>query len=218
LRHELVTNHKRGFTTNPLRGAGEETELPESAKKPTYYTYIYSDEVSFQRIEPLNKIEIDTVNLESYGKSSQRIDSIINATNLFHFKNFKEDIYRLDYKKNNKDFSIRDHIPKYQWKLIDGNKTIAGFLCKRATATIIKMGRKQNLVAWYCEDIPINDGLLDFNGLPGLILEVEINDLTRITFEKIIIDPKEKIDILEPERNSNSLTIKEYENMIMGTR
>ncbi len=165
-----------------------------------------------------DKIEVDTTNFESYGKTFQRIDTLINATNLFYYKNYGKDIFRLDYTQKNKDFSIRDHIPEYQWKLTDETKTIAGYSCKKATSSTTKMGRKQNLTAWFCEDIPIDDGPGDFNGLPGLILEVEINDETRLTFEKVVIDPKENIDIAEPPRSQNSKSIEEYERMMLGPR
>ena len=206
------------FTSTPLKGAGEQTELPESAKKPIYYTYIYSNGVSLQKMEALKKIEIDTVNIESLGRINQRTDSLINATNLFHYKNLKEDVYRLDFNQNNRDISIRDGIPQYSWNLVEGAKSVAGYTCKNAIATTVKAGKKQNLVAWYCEEIPINDGLMDFSGLPGLILEVEINDQTRISFEKIAISPTEIIHIPEPHKTRNSVTIKEYEKMIMGNR
>lgn len=204
------------YTLNPIKGSGEETELSEIAKKPIYFSYIYSNKSSLQKSQSRDKIVVDTSYTESYGKTFQRIDTVVHATNLFYYKNYEEDVYRVDYSQNNQDFSVRDHIPKYQWNFEPETKTIAGYLCKKATTTAIKFGRKQNIIAWYCEDIPIDDGVMDFNGLPGLILQIEIDDKTKIIFEKIVIFPKENITIPEPSKTIKSLTIKEYENMTLG--
>ena len=202
---------------NSLKAVGGE-ELSEIAKKPLYFSYIYSNKTSLQKLQPVDEIVVDTVNTEAYGRIFQRIDSLINPSNLFHFKNFKENVYRLDFKQRGRDISIRDQIPEYQWTLEEGNKTIAGYSCKKATTTTTKYGRKQNYVAWYWEEIPIGDGIMGFNGLPGLILQIELNDEMRTTFEKILIAPNEAITIPEPPKAANSLLIKEYEKMMMGNR
>jgi GLPGLI family protein len=54
----------------------------------------------------------------------------------------------------------------FKWSIQKEEKIIAGYKCIQAT-----LG---NIVAWYCPDIPINDGPQYFYGLPGLILEIEI--------------------------------------------
>lgn len=64
-------------------------------------------------------------------------------------------------------------IPEFQnWKMLLGNDTIFGYLCRKAEVTY--SGR--NYIAWFTLDIPINDGPWKFNGLPGLILKVEDKD------------------------------------------
>lgn len=206
------------YTINPLKGIGDATELTDIAKTPVYFSYIYNNKISLQQLQSVNLKTADTTFTEAYGQIFQKTETVIRASTVTCYKNYENDIYRLDFNQNKKNTSIEDKIPRYNWTLEEGSKTIAGYSCKKATATTTKAGRQQKLVAWYCEEIPIDDGLKDFNGLPGLILEVEIDDLTRITFEKIVIDPKENTDIPEPPKTTNSLTIKEYERMILDNR
>ncbi len=206
------------YTINPLKGLGDSSELSDLAKKPVYFSFIYSNKVSLQQLQSVDLKSIDTTYSEAYGEIFQKIDTVIRPSKVNLYKNHKTDVYRLDFDQNQKNVSIEDKIPQYQWKLGDGSKTIAGYSCKKATATTTKIGRKQNILAWYCEDIPIDDGLKDFNGLPGLILQIEIDDLTRITFEKLVIDTKGNIDIPALPKTDNSLTIKEFEKTIMDNR
>lgn len=209
------------YTSQPLKAIGEDNEQKELsgiAKKATYFSYIYSNKSSLQRTQTTDEIAIDSTSFEVNGETFYRTNRVINPTNLFYYKNYNEDVYRVDYTVNNKDISVRDHIPKYQWNFETGTKQIAGYTCKKATTTATRGGSKQNIVAWYCEDIPINDGMQDFNGLPGLILQVELNDVTRLSFEKIMISPNGNIDIPEPPKSIEPQTLKEFEKMTTGRR
>jgi GLPGLI family protein len=55
-----------------------------------------------------------------------------------------------------------------KWKLIDEEKKIKNFICKKAK--IIFRGRAYT--AWYTEKIQISSGPWKFNSLPGLIISV----------------------------------------------
>ncbi|MFM8485776.1 MAG: GLPGLI family protein [Bacteroidota bacterium] len=61
-----------------------------------------------------------------------------------------------------------------QVKILNDLKEVAGHLCMNAswTDTI----KDQHIIAWFALDLPISSGPERFCGLPGLILEVEIND------------------------------------------
>jgi len=94
-----------------------------------------------------------------------------------------------------KDFLIVDSLKPINWKLSDETKTIAKFVCKKATTMITPQqmnmrfgggGRNRNntdtaapvkpkeeeLVVWYTESIPVSVGPDTYAGLPGAILEV----------------------------------------------
>ncbi|EAR00846.1 hypothetical protein FB2170_17216 [Maribacter sp. HTCC2170] len=57
--------------------------------------------------------------------------------------------------------------------------------------------KEVQIVAWYTPEVPINHGPDEYWGLPGLILEVR-DDITTIICSKIILNPKEKVDIKAP--------------------
>jgi len=95
-----------------------------------------------------------------------------------------------------KDFLIVDSLKPINWKLSEETKTIAKFVCKKATTMITPQqmnmrfggggGRNRNttdtaapakpkeeeLVVWYTESIPVSVGPDAYAGLPGAILEV----------------------------------------------
>ena len=71
-----------------------------------------------------------------------------------------------------KDYIVQDSLRTIKWKLIDESKTVLGFNCKKATG---KTERGSDVEAWYTEEIPVSTGPDIFNGLPGMILLVDIN-------------------------------------------
>jgi GLPGLI family protein len=70
-------------------------------------------------------------------------------------------------------YIIEDSLPVYRWQLKDETRMIGKYQCKKA---ITKSGDNKEVVAWYTEDIPCSSGPEAWGGLPGLILELDIND------------------------------------------
>ncbi|WP_366944332.1 GLPGLI family protein [uncultured Formosa sp.] len=112
--------------------------------------------------------------------------------------------------------SIKDHIPSFNWILQNETQTILGYTCKKATAERIMGVRKQHITAWYTEDIPINDGPKDFNGLPGLILQVNTNNNVLIKFEKLKYSKDTNTEIEAPKNESELISIKGYQLQMMN--
>jgi GLPGLI family protein len=75
---------------------------------------------------------------------------------------------------NGRLYVIEDSIPVMQWKILNDMKEVAGHVCMNATYT--DSTHLHQVVAWFALDIPINAGPERFNGLPGCILEIDIND------------------------------------------
>lgn len=71
-------------------------------------------------------------------------------------------------------YVIEDSLHCQDWKILNDLKEVAGHLCMNAswTDTI----KDQQIIAWFALDLPLSSGPERFCGLPGLILEVEIND------------------------------------------
>ncbi|UMB60313.1 GLPGLI family protein [Lutibacter sp. A80] len=68
------------------------------------------------------------------------------------------------------------------------------------------------VTAWYALNIPVSQGPSDFWGLPGLILEVSYGN-TNILCTKIVINPKDKIEIKEPKKGKE-VSQAEYDKII----
>ncbi|MEI6122795.1 MAG: GLPGLI family protein [Bacteroidota bacterium] len=77
-----------------------------------------------------------------------------------------------------KTYIVTDSLKAPDWKILNDIKEIAGHVCMNATYTDTLLHQK--IVAWFALDIPIQAGPDRFFGLPGLILEVTINNGAKI--------------------------------------
>ena len=84
------------------------------------------------------------------------------------------------------DYQYEEQQPVFDWKLEDGTKDILGYSCRKATTEY--RGRKY--IAWYTTDIPINNGPYAFQGLPGLIMELE-DSKNHFHFTAVAMDKKD---------------------------
>jgi len=202
---------------NPLKGIGDETKLSENAKKPIYFSYLYSNEISKQELISKEGNSFDLfLNDTSKGLNFENGDIVIRPYSAVHYKNFSKNIYRFESEKidqNTKksNISIKDSIPIYNWNLLNETQFICGYECKKATTTK-KTSRLQSITAWYCEKLAISDGPLDFTGLPGLILQIEINNSSIVKFENIKLLEDEYFEIEEPINHSKMQSFAEYKN------
>lgn len=112
-----------------------------------------------------------------------------------------------------KTFIIEDTLIAPAWKVLNKIKDINGYMCMMATAedTI----KEQKIVAWFAADVPLSVGPERYFGLPGLIMEVDVNDgemtLTAVKVEKKAVDE----DIKLPKKmKGKKLTTEEYNRMI----
>ncbi len=122
-----------------------------------------------------------------------------------------------------KEFLVTDEITNWNWELKSETKNIGGYLCNKAesivkvsaaemqeyqdylkkgsnqkTSLVIQSEPKDNVItAWYTSEIPVNHGPDKYSGLPGLILEVNDDDVILLC-SKVILNPKDKVKIKIP--------------------
>lgn len=89
------------------------------------------------------------------------------------YKNFTTQQFLEQTSLGDKDYVIDDTVKAQAWKLADETKNVLGYTCKKAT---VKTPMGSDVVAWYTEDIPLPIGPENFNGLPGAILMMDINN------------------------------------------
>ncbi|MFM9986249.1 MAG: GLPGLI family protein [Flavobacteriales bacterium] len=76
-----------------------------------------------------------------------------------------------------KDYLITDSLKVSPWKFGTETKTIQGYVCKQAFYTDESIpDRKQEITAWYTDQIRPFLGPEKFNTLPGTVLAIDINN------------------------------------------
>jgi len=159
-----------------------------------------------------------------------------------YYKNTQTKTSAKENEFSGKNFLIKDALKTYEWKMEQETKMIGQNMCFKATTVIevpvkpeFRFGRRNAseekedeakkavaeeapkmeqiiVIAWYALDIPVSHGPGDFWGLPGLILEVAYGD-TNILCTKIVMNPKDKVEIKEPSKGKE-VSQDEYDEII----
>ena len=125
----------------------------------------------------------------------------------FNFKMQRpENIYYSDLENstfiNSRDFFgrmflINGDAKKYAWKMTGEQKKISDYVCQKATCT----NGDDIIIAWFTPQISVSSGPNGYSGLPGLILEMDINNGERtITPFKIELKELDKKAIAAPDK------------------
>jgi len=110
---------------------------------------------------------------------------------------------------------VSDNI-EIDWKIKNTPKEINGLECFKAELILKsdKMHTKDRQVtAWFTNNIPISQGPRGFAGLPGLILELQVDDIVYLA-NKIAFKNKGEVKINAPTKGIK-LTLPEYQNLVM---
>lgn len=124
-----------------------------------------------------------------------------------------------------KNFVVTDTIAKLQWKLSEETKPILQFTARKATGTTIQqrprvtmengeMKREMvtdtvKVIAWYTTDVPVPAGPNYAGQLPGLILELDMNNGQSIT-KAIEFSPKVAGNKIKEPTDGKKLTAAEF--------
>lgn len=192
------------------------------------YTLIFDKSSSlYQQEVELDKPQVGDGFQMSFGSSGSDV----------FYKNIKDQNY-IDQKETmGKKFLIKDSISTIEWKLESESKYIGEYLCFKATYTKQIPKRSFNfnsnskkdkekekdieeapemtertVTAWYTPQIPVSNGPAKYQGLPGLILEIQDGNSTVIC-SKIVINPQDKVAIEAPNKGK-ALSQKEYDDIM----
>ncbi|MDF1517022.1 MAG: GLPGLI family protein [Lutibacter sp.] len=205
--------------------------IEEMMKNQMEKTYI----LTFDKTASIYKEEVKLD--QGAGGPGMRFAMMSGGASGKYYKNTQTKTSAKENEFSGKNFLIKDSLKTYDWKMEQETKMIGNNLCFKAT-TIIEMpanagtfsfGRRNNdnkeeekeveqkielvpVSAWYSMDIPVSHGPVDYWGLPGLILEINAGN-TQIMCTKIVMNPKEKSDISEPDKGK-VMTQKEYDELL----
>lgn len=107
-----------------------------------------------------------------------------------------------------KTYVIEDSIRAQDWKIMNDLKEVAGHVCMNASWTDTL--KDQTIVVWFALDIPHSGGPERLCGLPGLILEVDVND-GALTMVADKIDLRSVATEMEPPKKLKGKKVKEQD-------
>ena len=124
-----------------------------------------------------------------------------------------------------KTYIVEDSIQKLNWKLTEETKTILNYTARKATTQRIgtrfvmamengEMKRQEvadttQITAWFTTEIPVPAGP-EFGGqLPGLILELEMNN-GRMVYKAVEISPKVSVSNIKEPKGGKKMTAAEF--------
>ncbi|PRP67446.1 GLPGLI family protein [Nonlabens agnitus] len=161
--------------------------------------------------------------------------TVNNGSTSSVYKDLKEQKYYKEDEIMGKEFLIVDDIPSYAWQPVNETKKIGNYTCYKATYTPVlteeekkeqeeKMEKAsqgsllamipeqdRTITAWYTPEIPISNGPGEYQGLPGLILEVqEANTVLLCT--KIEINPEKDLDMKKP-KSGKKINQKDFDEL-----
>lgn len=136
------------------------------------------------------------------------------ATNRNTTYQYKASDTKITFKKIwGEEFMLKDSLAKRKWKITDGQRTIAGYNCRKA---IWVENDSSRVYAWYADEIIPGFGPESFNGLPGLILGLATEDGGTIYFAKKveIVQPKQEVFML-PKTKKKPMKTTEFKDQLV---
>src|SRR5690606_33717253 len=90
-------------------------------------------------------------------------------------------------------YNVIYDINSFDWDITDEQQKILNFTCYKANIRIPYTTRSKqqvykNVNAWFAPEIPSTFGPLNYNGLPGVILKLEINEKVNLYASEISLN------------------------------
>lgn len=108
-----------------------------------------------------------------------------------------------------KQFLIQGTLDNRKWKVTGRQQEILGQLCLSATTTVDTF----NVEAWFAPQLAPHSGPADYQGLPGMVLKVDIdNGFRTITAKEILYEPVDPEILVAPSKGKE-VTAEEFEQI-----
>lgn len=200
-----TTNDGSGSTTKIGANKEMEDRLKEAMSKPSYYTLTLTPNESDFRV--VEKVENDQ-------PTEGGIIVKVSAGNGITYKNLNEKISLKATTSFNQDFLIMDSIKNYDWKITRESKEILGYEVRKAEALVDSITR---VSAWYAPKLTYKNGPDVYGGLPGLIMEIEINSDSqergkrKITYKAVSLNVAGDQKGIERPKKGKKISDKEFQ-------
>lgn len=182
-------------TNNPNTRA-----ILKNSKEVSYALNFNSKSSTYQKNESL------------YNESKQKLNLVATGaggTGIFYY-NTEDNALLKQLTIGGDTFLITQNAKK--WKLLNTSKKIGKYNCYKATL-LNNNNKETKVTAWYTLDIPLAYGPKDYNGLPGIILELYEG---KFFFKASKIELSNKNKIIEKPVDGLNLTQEEFNNRFKG--
>lgn len=186
---------------NKVKNPSKEIKLYYRKAKNIDYSLVFNTKESkYQKIKSMNSDADGNINIT---------EIFAGGKNTFYYDaNSRENLY--SQKGGGEIYLIT--LESYDWKLTKEQKQIGDYNCYKAIA-LNDNSEESNNIAWYTLDIPMSYGPKYFNGLPGLILELNTKQVN-FKATKIKLSNREK-KIKKPS-DGIKITYEEYKKRFSG--
>lgn len=163
----------------------------------------YTEEVQLKAPKPKGLGKIGVFSFGSSGNGS------------IYYKDIKENRFANQTEIMGKRFLVKDKLPSYSWVLSSETKNIGNYTCYKATFSKEVENKKITFIdgesveetnkeivvttVWYTPQVSVSNGPGNYQGLPGLILEINDGKKTIVCTE-IILNSVKQLVIEEPKK------------------
>lgn len=206
------TQRKLDIEIDSTQVGGMQDEIMAMLKKQFEKTYL----LTFNKEESLYK-EDESLAPPSKGGEMVFVSVLGGSGELY--KSIKEQRYVKQTDLLGKEFLIQDSLNTLGWQLQSDTKSIGTYTCFKATlereveSDYDSTKKTQIVTAWYTPQIPVSNGPEEFQGLPGLILEISY-DSQIILCSKISLNPSKQIVIKQP-TSGKTVTQSEFDAIML---
>lgn len=231
--YERKVNAHRSITNEQMKAMIPEFRISK-------HLLIFSDSISLYKMIPENDAPDPFASGAGAGGGGMRMSFSFNtgsdAGELY--KNFTQSKSVLSSELAGKNYLISDSIKQQPWKLINETKQILGYTCLKATRkvtmppqqtrmmviggpggntsrdTTTPVGREIEVVAWYAQDIISPVGPESYGQLPGVILQLDIDNAATV-YNALEIKKEVDQKMLKEPKKGKSVTSAEFNKLRM---
>jgi GLPGLI family protein len=109
-----------------------------------------------------------------------------------------------------KKFLIKGELDEVTWKIGDGQKQILDYLCLKA----VYQDSADTYVAWFTPQITIGNGPAEYSGLPGMILQIVVNDNDRTITALSVTEASVDKEMLKEPKKGKEVTSEEFKAIV----
>lgn len=227
--YERKVNAHRSITSEQMKAMIPEFRISK-------HLLIFSDSISLYKMVPENEAPDPFAGGGGGMRMSFNFSTGSDAGELY--KNFAQSKSILSSELAGKNYLISDSIKQQPWKLINETKQILGYTCLKATRkvttqpqqtrmmviggpggnttrdTTTPAAREVEVVAWYAQDIISPVGPESYGQLPGVILQLDIDNAATV-YNALEIKKEVDQKMLKEPKKGKSVTAAEFNKMRM---